>query len=225
MKAYIDGRPDKDDPPEFEAPGNIVFLAVDEATGAVLPANSRRRPRSVHRRHAARRSRTVSGPATLRGMPSQAPSLGASPSEPPDRRRSRCDGSPRAFRPRAKKSAPIVARELHDELGQTLTAIKLELGRTADALKEHIISTPPVIDRLQSLVGLVEIGVAMVKRIATKLRPPALDHLGLAEAIRWEAVTFSARSGLRCHVARRQGTDDADAPSSRRRCSGSFRRR
>ena len=40
MKAYIDGRPDKDDPPEFEAPGNIVFLAVDKANGAVLPAET-----------------------------------------------------------------------------------------------------------------------------------------------------------------------------------------
>jgi len=47
----------------------------------------------------------------------------------------------------------------------------------------------------------VEIAVAMVRRIATKLRPPALDHLGLAEAIRWEAATFRSRSGLRCHVA------------------------
>lgn len=92
-----------------------------------------------------------------------------------------------------------VARELHDDLGQTLTAIKLELGRTSEALKgAHV--DPSVMDRLQSLVGLVEIGVAMVKRIATKLRPPALDHLGLAEAIRWEAATFRARSGLRCHV-------------------------
>jgi signal transduction histidine kinase len=92
-----------------------------------------------------------------------------------------------------------LARELHDELGQTLTAIKLELGRTAEALKNARVD-PPVMDRLQALVGLVEIGVAMVKRIATKLRPPALDHLGLAEAIRWEAATFSSRSGLRCHV-------------------------
>ena len=40
MKAYIDGRPDKDDPPSFEAPGNIVFLAVDKSTGAVLPAET-----------------------------------------------------------------------------------------------------------------------------------------------------------------------------------------
>jgi len=37
MKAYIEGRPDKDEPPEFEAPGNIVFLAVDKGNGAVLP--------------------------------------------------------------------------------------------------------------------------------------------------------------------------------------------
>ena len=40
MKAYIDGRPDKDTPPEFEAPANIVFLPVDKATGAVLPGES-----------------------------------------------------------------------------------------------------------------------------------------------------------------------------------------
>ena len=40
MQAYIDGRPDKDDPPTFEAPGNIVFLPVDKSTGAVLPAET-----------------------------------------------------------------------------------------------------------------------------------------------------------------------------------------
>jgi penicillin-binding protein 1A len=40
MKAYIDSRPDKDDPPEFQAPGNIVFLAVDKSNGSVLPAET-----------------------------------------------------------------------------------------------------------------------------------------------------------------------------------------
>jgi signal transduction histidine kinase len=98
-----------------------------------------------------------------------------------------------------EKERADLARELHDDLGQTLTALKLELGRAADALKDVRLD-PPVMDRLQSLVGLVEIAVAMVRRIATKLRPPALDHLGLAEAIRWEAATFRSRSGLRCHV-------------------------
>jgi signal transduction histidine kinase len=94
-----------------------------------------------------------------------------------------------------------LARELHDELGQTLTAIKLELARTVNTLKgSHPPPPLPVMNRLQSLVGLVDIGVAMVSRIAIKLRPPALDHLGLAEAIRWEAAAFQARSGLRCRV-------------------------
>ena len=92
-----------------------------------------------------------------------------------------------------------LARELHDELGQTLTALKLELARTADVLKKSS-PTTDAMNRLQSLVGLVDIGVAMVKRIATNLRPPTLDHLGLAEAIRWEAATFRARSGVRCQV-------------------------
>jgi penicillin-binding protein 1A len=45
MKAYIEGRPDKDDPPEFTAPGNIVFLAVDKSNGAVLSADT---PGAIH---------------------------------------------------------------------------------------------------------------------------------------------------------------------------------
>lgn len=92
-----------------------------------------------------------------------------------------------------------LARELHDELGQTLTAIKLDLGRAIAAVSTPQSSTVAV-DRLQSLVGLVEISLQTVKRLTMSLRPPALDHLGLAEAIRWEAMTFRARTGLRCHV-------------------------
>jgi signal transduction histidine kinase len=59
---------------------------------------------------------------------------------------------------------------------------------------------PKAVDRLQSLIGLIELGIAAVKRIATDLRPPTLDHLGLAEAIEWEASEFRARTGIRCRV-------------------------
>ncbi|HEX4347896.1 MAG TPA: ATP-binding protein [Vicinamibacterales bacterium] len=92
-----------------------------------------------------------------------------------------------------------LARELHDELGQTLTAVKLELARAAAVLAEEH-ATPRSVDRLQSLVGLIEIGIETVKRLSTQLRPPALDHLGLASAVRWEAMAFRARTGIRCHV-------------------------
>lgn len=99
-----------------------------------------------------------------------------------------------------------VARELHDELGQTLTALKLEINRAVVALRGEALRVPAV-DRVQSVVGLVDLGIAIVKRISTRLRPATLDHLGLAEAIRWEALTFKARTGVRCQVrANRQHT-------------------
>jgi signal transduction histidine kinase len=57
------------------------------------------------------------------------------------------------------------------------------------------------------VVGLVDLGIALVKRISARLRPATLDHLGLAEAARWEAITFKARTGIRCQVrANRQET-------------------
>lgn len=99
-----------------------------------------------------------------------------------------------------------VSRELHDELGQTLTALKLEINRAVAAF----VSVPgsvATVDRLQSIVGLVDLGIATVKRISARLRPATLDHLGLAEAIRWEALTFKARTGIRCQLrANRQQT-------------------
>src|SRR5688572_6035547 len=104
----------------------------------------------------------------------------------------------RIQRAREEERATL-ARELHDELGQTLTALKLELGRTTSELQGVPVALNAV-NRLQSVIGLVEIALTTVKRITTSLRPPALDHLGLAEAVRWETMAFGARTGLRCHV-------------------------
>jgi PAS domain S-box-containing protein len=99
-----------------------------------------------------------------------------------------------------------LARELHDELGQTLTAIKLELARTTSALRSDRVDRQTV-DRVQSLTGLVDIGLSTVKRIATNLRPATLDHLGLAAAMRWEASAFRASTGIRCYLrAAREST-------------------
>jgi PAS domain S-box-containing protein len=98
-----------------------------------------------------------------------------------------------------EKERRSLARELHDELGQTLTAIKLELSRaTAVFGRERL--RPQAVDRLQSLAGLADIGIATVRRIGTNLRPVNLNQGGLLAAIRWEATTFRARTGLRCDV-------------------------
>jgi signal transduction histidine kinase len=92
-----------------------------------------------------------------------------------------------------------VARQLHDELGQELTVLKYELVHTATLLVEAGLPRP-LIDRLQSLIGIVEVTTGAVRRIAHRLRPPALDHLGLAAAIEFEAAAVARRTGLRCRV-------------------------
>jgi two-component system, NarL family, sensor histidine kinase UhpB len=92
-----------------------------------------------------------------------------------------------------------VARELHDELGQTLTALKLEMARIVpDLLKQRI--DHDAIDRLQSMIGTLDAAQETVRRLATSLRPPALDHLGLATAIELEGAALARRTGIRCRV-------------------------
>jgi PAS domain S-box-containing protein len=92
-----------------------------------------------------------------------------------------------------------VARELHDELGQTLTGLKLEFTRTMRELMAQT-KNPEMIDRVQSMVGGIELATEMVRDLATSLRPPALDHLGLAAAIELEAAGMTRRTGVRCRI-------------------------
>ena len=99
-----------------------------------------------------------------------------------------------------------IARELHDELGQLLTGIKLDFGAVLRRLRD--LKTPgDVVDRLQSAAGQIDIGIETVRRIAGDLRPPLLDHHDLGGAIEWEARKVAARSGLRIRVSSRMNRD------------------
>jgi len=104
-----------------------------------------------------------------------------------------------------------VARELHDELGQVLTSLKLEFMWLVDQLRK---SEPKpgiqLVNKLQSLIGLIEVSIQSVRRISGELRPAMLDHLGLREAIQWEATKFEARTGIRCRLAWELKTEPAD---------------
>ena len=94
-----------------------------------------------------------------------------------------------------------VARELHDELGQVLTSLKLEFMWLVDELRKN--QPKPgiqLVNKLQSLIGLIEVAIQSVRQISGDLRPAVLDHLGLREAIQWEATKFEARTGIRCRV-------------------------
>ncbi|TAN09739.1 MAG: PAS domain S-box protein [Rhizobiaceae bacterium] len=84
-----------------------------------------------------------------------------------------------------------IARELHDELGQTLTAMKMDLGW----LREHL-PGQQYGARTERLIGLVDRSVADLRRIASDLRPLILDELGLVSAMHWLVDKVAAHSDL-----------------------------
>jgi signal transduction histidine kinase len=87
-----------------------------------------------------------------------------------------------------------IARELHDELGQALTGLKLDLAWMDRRLSRH--AQPEVVDRCASILGRLDDVMIAVRRIITELRPSVLDQLGLADAIEWQAQDFASRTGL-----------------------------
>jgi len=90
-----------------------------------------------------------------------------------------------------------VAREIHDELGATLTAAKMDLQWFAKTLTNGEL---PRADRLSEAVGLVDSAIQTVKRIATELRPSILDHLGLWPALQWQLQEFELNFGIPCQI-------------------------
>ncbi|GEP10097.1 hypothetical protein MGN01_19420 [Methylobacterium gnaphalii] len=94
-----------------------------------------------------------------------------------------------------------IARELHDELGQTLTAIKMDLAWMRDRLGE-----PDIVQaRIERLIGIADRSVVDLRRIATELRPLILDELGLRAAIEWLTQSMSERSGIPITLAFEDG--------------------
>ena len=95
-----------------------------------------------------------------------------------------------------------VAREIHDELGQVLTAIKINLDWLERDIGERVndASANPQLERVVESAEMTEIAIASVQRIATDLRPGLLDNLGLAAALEQEARRFEQRTGVTCAV-------------------------
>jgi signal transduction histidine kinase len=88
-----------------------------------------------------------------------------------------------------------IARELHDEIGQSLSSLLLDLGSAARL--ENVVE---VRTRLQSVAALAERTVEAVRRIALSLRPSMLDDLGLVPALEWQAREVGHRTGLSVQV-------------------------
>ncbi|WP_175726116.1 PAS domain-containing sensor histidine kinase [Burkholderia ambifaria] len=91
-----------------------------------------------------------------------------------------------------------IARELHDDLGQQLTALKMDLSVIEQQLRAPGRAQPndDVLSHLQGMRRLIDATVASVRRIAADLRPVMLDDLGLVPAIEWLANDFTNRYGI-----------------------------
>lgn len=84
-----------------------------------------------------------------------------------------------------------IAREVHDELGQSLTALKFDLAWLKSRMTDRAL-----IDRVQSIMARIDGAMDTVRKIATDLRPSILDDLGLVAAVEWQAQEFERSTGI-----------------------------
>jgi len=82
-----------------------------------------------------------------------------------------------------------MAREIHDDLGQQLTAIKIDVSWIAKKIQ----SDDEVMQRLNGIISMINETVKSIRRISTQLRPGILDDLGLIEALKWQTEEFKKR--------------------------------
>lgn len=107
-----------------------------------------------------------------------------------------------------------IARELHDEVGQSLSALLLGIGNLSKS--EPALGNATVQEQVQALRGLAERTVAVVRNISLLLRPSMLDDLGLIPALQWQAREVSRMTNIRVSVAA-EGVGD-DMPEDYKTC-------
>lgn len=96
-----------------------------------------------------------------------------------------------------------ISREIHDQLGQMLTAMNIDLAVVEKQLSK--IGTSPVhtalIEKVRYLSAMVESTIQRMRRLALELRPDVLDNLGLVEALEWQVREFETRTNIRCDLS------------------------
>jgi signal transduction histidine kinase len=106
-----------------------------------------------------------------------------------------------------------ISRELHDQVGQLLTALLMEAGAAASSTGPESVELKP---RLDSIKELAESSLSSLRNMALLLRPSMLDDLGLVPALRWQAREVSKRTGLKVRM-NAEGVPD-DLPDEHNTC-------
>ncbi len=99
-----------------------------------------------------------------------------------------------------EKERARISREIHDELGQVLTGLKMDLAwldrRLPDTADDP--SSAPLREKITAMSHQLDATIQSVRQIATELRPGVLDRFGLKAAIEWQTQEFQKRAGIRC---------------------------
>jgi len=109
-----------------------------------------------------------------------------------------------------------MAREIHDELGQTLTALKMDVAWLRGRLPE---GQEPLLNKTKSMSDLIDATAKTVRRMSSELRPGLLDDLGIVAAVEWQTEEFQDRTGIGCQV----GFDPEDIALNQDRSTTIFR--
>ena len=166
---------------------------------------------------------THAAPPARRGRPGGRDCSGSrATSRSRNRRRTTCGSRRRQLRALSAHLQTVredertgIARELHDELGQSLTALKMDLVAMKSTLASELEEARrAAAEKVAKTVELVDGMVATVRRISSELRPGMLDDLGLFPAIEWLAQDFSQRTGISVRIASEIGSVDLDRTQS-----------
>ena len=107
-----------------------------------------------------------------------------------------------------------LARELHDELGQTLTALKIDLTKLGEKMpnvqNENV--RLQILDRIPAMIEIVDMSMETTRKIIAELRPGILDELGLVAAAEWLVQEFQKRTGIKCGL--KIDFEDKDLPQN-----------
>ncbi|MFQ5481585.1 MAG: sensor histidine kinase, partial [Nitrospinaceae bacterium] len=104
-----------------------------------------------------------------------------------------------------------IAREVHDELGQSMTALAMDLAWTKKRIDP---SHAALVEKIEGMARLVEDTLERTQRIATELRPHVLDVMGLSEALQWQSRQFTQRTGIPCRMELDAARRDPDTDKS-----------
>jgi signal transduction histidine kinase len=169
--------------------GSILTTALIIAVGLVLALFSMRKILALEREAAARYREAATARAELKQL-----SARLVDAQENDRR--------------------AISRELHDEVGQSLTGVRVELANLSQRIRLRDMRSAE--DKIEEIKGLVEDSLCVVRNMALLLRPSMLDDLGLVPALQWQGREVSKRTGLRVRVAA-EGVSD-DLPEEHKTC-------